>query len=79
MANTRWDAEGLDQGSQRSSKLGTIKELPKPTHLHDKVGSSALQVVKEKVSFCFRCKTKGHQLSECNIELFCEVLMSRPT
>jgi hypothetical protein len=25
------------------------------------------------VSFCFRCKIKGHQLSECNIELFCEV------
>jgi hypothetical protein len=37
------------------------------------VGSSALQVAKEKVSFCFRCKTKGHQPSECNIDLFCEV------
>jgi hypothetical protein len=71
--NSRWDVVSLDQGSHLSSKLQTIKELSKPTQLDDKVGSSMVTVAKEKVLFCFRCKTKGHQLSDCNIELFCEV------
>jgi hypothetical protein len=73
MPNSRRDAAGLDHGPQLSSKLETIKEISKPTHLDDKVGSSVILVAKEKVPFCFRYKTKGHQLSDCNIEMFCEV------
>jgi hypothetical protein len=72
-ASTRWDAVGSNLGPHRSSRLETINEISKPSHLDDQVGSSTLQVVKEKVPFYFRCKTKGHQLSECIIELFCEV------
>jgi hypothetical protein len=45
----RW----MDHRPQRSSRLDTIKELYKPTHVDDKVGSSVTPVAKEKVSFCF--------------------------
>jgi hypothetical protein len=71
--NSRGNPAGLNIGSQHSSKLETIKELSTPTHLDDKVGSSVISSSKEKVPFCFRCKNKGHQLSDCNIELFCEI------
>jgi hypothetical protein len=71
--NSMGNSAGPNLGSQHSSKLETIKELSNPTHLDDKVGSSVISISKEKVSFCFRCKTKGHQLSDCNIELFCEI------
>ncbi|PWZ46274.1 hypothetical protein Zm00014a_005638 [Zea mays] len=73
MSNSRWDAAGMDHRPQLSSRLYTIKELYKPTHVDDKVGSTVTHVAKEKVPFCFRCKTKGHQSSDSNIELFCEV------
>jgi hypothetical protein len=69
----RGNSAGPNLGSQHSSKLEIIKELSNPTHLDDKVGSSMISISKEKVSFCFMCKTKGPQLSDCNIELFCEI------
>jgi hypothetical protein len=71
--NSMGNSAGPNLGSQHSSKLETIKEMSNLTHLDDKVGSSVISISKEKVSFCFRCKTKGHQLSDCNIELFCEI------
>lgn len=71
MSNSRWDAAGMDHRPQLSPRLYTIKELYKPTHVDDKVGSTVTHVAKEKVPFCFRCKTKGHQSSDSNIELFC--------
>jgi hypothetical protein len=29
-----------------------------------------------KVSYCYRCKTKGHALEECHATMFCDICVS---
>jgi hypothetical protein len=42
---------GSNLGLHRSSKLETINEISKPSHLDDQVGSSTLQVAKKRCRF----------------------------
>lgn len=55
------------------TKIDLFKEIAKPSYGEQAPESSAQGAIKEKVPFCFRCKTKGHHMQECTTSMYCDI------
>lgn len=69
-----------DRKAKSSEQTVPIKEMSKATTFGEKPEASSKAAAKEgsgKPPYCYRCLTKGHIMTECTVEKFCEVCASK--
>jgi hypothetical protein len=68
-------------GSKGARTLEQIKQMSKPAHAEGAESSqqAANQAQRKensgKVSYCFRCKTKGHAIESCFATMHCDAIV----
>jgi hypothetical protein len=80
------NAPTADQGKSGAkgvSSLEQISHMSKPAHVggaessHQGVNQPPRKENSDKISYCFRCKTKGHAIESCKASMYCIICDSR--